>query len=74
MESLTSNPELENSQGRFQSFGVAGRRLTSILPVAANRSEPLDKSDASVQQVKVVAEARNQRYLHIAEGWLPRFS
>ena len=35
--------------------------LAGILALAANKDAPLDKSDASVQQVKMVAGARNRR-------------
>ncbi len=47
-------------------------RLVGILTVAANRDAPLDKSDTSVQQVKVVAEARNHLYLLLMATQIPK--
>jgi hypothetical protein len=37
--------------------------LAGILTMAVNRNRPLKESDPSVVQVKMVAGARNQRYL-----------
>ena len=37
--------------------------LAGILSLAANKNRPLTESDPSVQQVKVVAGARNHREL-----------
>lgn len=37
--------------------------LAGILALAANKDRPLDESDPSVQQVKMVAGARNWLYL-----------
>ena len=39
--------------------------LAGILSMATNKDRPLDKSDPSVQQVKMVAGACNRRYLHL---------
>ncbi len=48
--------------------------LAGILSMAANKNRPLQKSDPSVLQVKMVAGAGNQRYLQICQGRVPRLA
>ena len=58
---------------------VAGRLYGDLARIlafceAAEEKNKLPGSGEPGSQLSVVAGARNQRYLHIAEGWLPRFS
>ncbi len=52
-----------NNQGKLD-INLFGD-LAGILSMAANKDRPLQKNDPSVLQVKMVAGASNQRYLHI---------
>jgi hypothetical protein len=51
---------------------IAMVALGQETPKSKPKTAALDAGTAC--SVKVVAGARNQRYLHIAEGWLPRVS
>ncbi len=44
--------------------------LAGILSMVTNKDRPLDKSDPSVVQVKMVAGARYQRCLHLDHATL----
>jgi len=55
-----------NDQGKLD-ISLYGD-LAGILSVAANKDRPLDKSDPSVLQVKVVAGAHNQRYQQLFQA------
>jgi hypothetical protein len=64
LRSLVDRIELKpNKQGKLE-IDLYGD-LAGILTLAGKKDRPLDKSDQSVQQVKVVAGARNQRCLHL---------
>jgi site-specific DNA recombinase len=64
LRSLVDRIELRpNQQGKLE-IDLYGD-LAGILTLAGNRGKPLDQNDQSVQQVKVVAGARNQRCLHL---------
>ena len=64
LRSLVDRIELRpNQQGKLE-IDLYGD-LAGILNLALKRDKPLDHSDPSVQQVKVVAGARNQRCLHL---------
>jgi DNA invertase Pin-like site-specific DNA recombinase len=64
LRSLVDRIELKpNKPGKLE-IDLYGD-LAGILTLAAKKDRPLDQSDPSVQQVKVVAGARNQRYLHL---------
>jgi site-specific DNA recombinase len=52
-----------NQQGKLE-IDLYGD-LAGILTLAGKKAKPLDQNDRSVQQVKVVAGARNQRCLHL---------
>ena len=57
----------ENGELRIDLKG----ELAGILALATDKKKPAEHRDG-LEQIKLVAGARNQRYLHIAEGWLPR--
>ena len=59
----------ENGELRIDLKG----ELAGILALAADSKKPAAHHDG-LEQIKLVAGARNQRYLHIAEGWLPLVS
>ena len=64
LRSLVDRIELTpNQQGKLE-IDLYGD-LAGILSLAGKKDRPLDQSDPSLQQVKVVAGARNQRYLHL---------
>lgn len=66
LRSLLDRIELTpNDQGRLE-IDLYGD-LAGILTLAGNKKRPLEASDPSVQQVKVVAGARNYRYRHKLE-------
>jgi site-specific DNA recombinase len=61
LRSLVDRIELSpNQQGKLE-IDLYGD-LAGILTLAARKDRPLDQSDPSVQQVKVVAGARNHLY------------
>lgn len=59
-----------NSEGKLD-IDLFGD-LAGILALAANKDRPLDESDPSVRQVKVVAGACKRRYLRLAASRIPK--
>jgi len=55
-----------NQQGKLE-IDLYGD-LAGILSLAGKKDRPLDQSDPSLQQVKVVAGARNHLYEHELNG------
>jgi site-specific DNA recombinase len=49
-------------------------RLAGILAMATKAKAPLDESDASVMVTKLVAGARNTRFLRLVESSIPRLA
>jgi site-specific DNA recombinase len=71
LRSLVDRIELRPNQHGKLEIDLYGD-LAGILSLAGKKDRPLDQNDLSIQQVKMVAGARYQRYLPICEGWIPR--
>ena len=67
VERITLTP---NEEGKLE-IDLFGD-LAGILSLAAQKERPLEESDPSVRQVKMVAGARNSRFLRLVEGVVPR--
>ena len=68
LRSLVDRIELRpNQQGKLE-IDLYGD-LAGILTLAGKKTKPLDQDDLSVQQVKVVAGARNHREFPICVGF-----
>ena len=64
IDRIVLTPTKESKKLEIDLFGD----LAEILGLAANRNGPLNESDPSIQQVKVVAGAGYQRHL-LVEAW-----
>jgi hypothetical protein len=64
LRSFVDRIELRPNQQGMLEIDLHGD-LAGILTLAGKKARPLDQDDLSVQQVKVVAGARNHRCLHL---------
>jgi hypothetical protein len=74
LRGLVERIEVHPIEGGFEIelIGEIARMVELSLDPNGTKKAALDERTAC--SVKVVAGARNQRYLQISEGWLPRFS